>query len=307
MSNQHIVRHPSGQPTGGQFAESQRASAGIALGLESDGGALIVADAIDQLEAEEGLYPDVLQDRSGAVEQMRANPDDPALAKYARRMLDTAPELLDANPTWQPASGVPAGDEMYSKTYGGRALTTDGQYRSTTEINKMIRADIKNAVAGGYLPEDLDYRVHKHDSSLSSSINITAEGTGPLEYYDRRDALRGYGEPQLQKSPYVKEIEKRLGKIAFQYNWDGSDTQSDYFDVNFYQDARVVSPLDAARSRAYELRAKSAKAHKAGDQEKAHALLADLKRVRRHHDDMYEMAEDIARDLGAQVDRYSRP
>ena len=302
------ARQPKGRPTGGQFAEEARAASGIALGAAADDeGARAVADAIEQLEAEEQVYPDATQNRSGAMEQLRQTPDDPAMQTYARWVLETAPALLPANPTWQPAQGVPRGEEMYSRSYGGRSLSVDGHYRTTAEVTKEIRADIKDAIAGGYLPGDLTYRVRKHDSATSSSVRIVAEGMGPHQFYDRRDAVTTYGDPYLQASPYVKEIEECLGKIAAQYNWDGSDTQSDYFDVNFYQHVEVANPLTTARNRAFALRDKAAKAHKAGDTEKAHQLLADLKQARREHDEVYELVEDIAHDLDAQPDRYYRP
>ena len=45
----------------------------------------------------------------------------------------------------------------------------------------------------------------------------------------------------------------------------------------------------------------------AGDTEKAHQLLADLKQARREHDDVYELVEDIARSLDVEPERYYRP
>lgn len=279
-NTEHRNRQPKGHPTGGQYASEQRASSGLRLGgdesaVEDD----VVDAAIEVLRKEEEVYPFTITDRTGLIDYLQGEHPDEMKEAIAKAQLDSAPRFLPENPTWRPADGVPRGDAMYSRSYGGKSLGQD--MHSIAQVNKGIRADIKEAQDGGYLPDDLTYRVIKNSAQ---SISITATGLSVRDYFDRRDSGR-FGE--LQPSPFVREVDKRLEAIAGQYNWNGSDSQIDYFDVNFYSSVRVESPVDAAVGRAR--RAKT-------PQDRAEAIEA--------YNQACEEAEQIAGDIGAE---YQRP
>lgn len=112
---------------------------------------------------------------------------------------------------------------MYERSYGEKY---DGSL-STTEIAKLIRADIKVAVAAGELPgKPVTYSVRSEYFSMGSSIDVEVRNyAGPVEE-------QGFGRPWMTQE--AGAIKARLEAISGAYNHDGSDIQVDYFDVNYY-------------------------------------------------------------------------
>jgi hypothetical protein len=167
---------------------------------------------------------------------------------------------------------------LYERSYGYKYAETFGaegagrtRYLSAAEIAKLMRADIKQAVAGGLLPADWKYSVRPHNFSGGRSIDITvksgggawqectgiipgsehtgtytkADGTVDTYTTDRSCGnvwCKAGGQYKDEPSAAYHDIltaeaqaaKMTLERIHFAYNHDGSDIQTDYFDVNFY-------------------------------------------------------------------------
>lgn len=114
---------------------------------------------------------------------------------------------------------------MYERSYGYKydELT---KYESTSETAKRIRADIRQAVNEGLLPgAPVKYSVR----SDVNSIDVMVKG------------WIGWGE-----DPNYEPAKMTLQRIHGAYNHDGSDIQSDYFDVNYYGSVVFETPEHAA-------------------------------------------------------------
>lgn len=174
---------------------------------------------------------------------------------------------------------------MYERSYGYKY--EEGERLSTTEIAKLIRADIKTAVRDGMLPAEWKYTVRTSYGANCSSIDVgvencadawvqcpgykigsrhelegggwTAAGCGNVwckaggQYKD--DAGAEYHDVLTEEAAVAKMT---LDRIHGAYNHDGSDSMVDYFDVNYYghvtfQDAR------SARWKAEERASKAAR------------------------------------------------
>ena len=133
---------------------------------------------------------------------------------------------------------------MYETTYGTKYEATKGLSR--VEIAKLIRADIKAAVKAGTLPA-AKYSVTCQSYAGGGSINIkvadvTKEGfvlhNEARLRWDLENPHAGlYNCPANVRdlySPEAVELKKTLEGIMAAYNYDGSDIQSDYFNVRFY-------------------------------------------------------------------------
>lgn len=124
---------------------------------------------------------------------------------------------------------------MYERSYGSKY---DGSL-STTEIAKRIRADIKAAVAAGELPgKPVSYSVRSAYFSGGSSIDVTIR--------DLPDAFVPEGERDRieRKSWLTREAFRVLSvveAIHWAYNHNGSESQVDYFDVNYYGHVEIES------------------------------------------------------------------
>lgn len=106
------------------------------------------------------------------------------------------------------------------------------------EIAAAVRNDIKEAVKRGDLPR-AKYSARLQRFAGGKSITITYADV-PFELFNPKflkfeietDGRKFYEGDRF--SPERKTLEKKLTEIASAYNFDGSDTQSDYFNVNFY-------------------------------------------------------------------------
>lgn len=113
-------------------------------------------------------------------------------------------------------------------------------------IAQRMRADIKAAVAAGDLPADVQYSVGVRRYAGGQSIDIRvavdrARVANPE--YDFRSA------DDAKRSPVNAEGRKiyaTLQAIHDAYNYDRSDVQVDYFDVNYYGSVDLVEPKPKA-------------------------------------------------------------
>ncbi len=128
--------------------------------------------------------------------------------------------------------------------------------RSTNDIAKAIRADIKAAMLKApsdpqSLPKGLkvSVRLDKFAGGCSINARITAFPVALLNPAAVVAQKLLPHEP-LRFSRYTKECDRVLavlGKLMAAYNFDKSDPQSDYFHVRFYGDASIHHEYYAAR------------------------------------------------------------
>jgi antirestriction protein len=138
---------------------------------------------------------------------------------------------------------------MYERHFTGRNCPTG--YVTGSEITKMMRADIKDAIKAGKLPGiTRNYSVTVDNYSGGRSIRIEARDLSdmwtkcsdshcnhwPCERgNERADVLTAEGQ----------RVQAVLKDIHSSYNYDASDSQVDYFNVNFYGDASIENPRQA--------------------------------------------------------------
>lgn len=109
---------------------------------------------------------------------------------------------------------------------------------STTEIARRFREDVKEAKRRGELPKGLKLGVRTKSYSGGSSIRVEikeAPGIRILNPEHLERELRGeptHGIPWIHDE--AKRLVDRLDGMLRAYNYDGSDSMTDYFDVNFY-------------------------------------------------------------------------
>lgn len=97
---------------------------------------------------------------------------------------------------------------------------------TTTEIAKAIRHDLKNQQAAGNLNKVLKFSVKTAYFAGGSSIRVNIKGAGEVRSPD------AWG-----RNVYTEEAKKALDvveAVVNSYNFDGSDTMTDYFHVRFY-------------------------------------------------------------------------
>lgn len=153
---------------------------------------------------------------------------------------------------------------MYERHYGHEYAKTQG--KSTTDIAKMIREDIKTAKAEGLLPQQWSYSVRSDSFSGGSSIDVEVkdcpdawqpcDGGVPGEPHRvcpnvwcsaRNDPAYAHAAtPHDVLTEEARAAEIALKRIHGAYNHDGSEIQVDYFDVNYYghvqfEDARSAN------------------------------------------------------------------
>jgi len=151
------------------------------------------------------------------------------------------------------------------RAYGSKAST---EYAPATQIAKWMRADIKVAHkfanapaenAGGVaipsgfsgIPKDIRITVRTESGSMYSSISIFVRNISPAWGWYTAPVRGVYDDEwELKKTatPELLRLVRELEEIHWAYNWDGSDTMTDYFDVRYYggvhlvTDERVVTP-----------------------------------------------------------------
>jgi hypothetical protein len=115
------------------------------------------------------------------------------------------------------------------------------QSLSIVQIAKFVREDIAAAIAAGKLPEmKVSVRVQKYSGGRSLHVNITELQQG-FRLFNRerlRNDVENPHAPPTRLPIYTGAGEglfAAIKRIVNAYNYDRSDIQSDYFDVNFYE------------------------------------------------------------------------
>jgi hypothetical protein len=129
--------------------------------------------------------------------------------------------------------------EMYQRVYGSKYDNT----LTTTQIAKLIRADIRQAIKSGDIPK-IKASVRTRYFAGGSSIDIAIKETSfpilnPI-YLDKyfRDEQINFNTTQ-RYTDQLNDVIRKLRAISTSYNHDGSESQVDYFDVNFYSNVSL--------------------------------------------------------------------
>lgn len=153
----------------------------------------------------------------------------------------------------------------YEIAYGSRY---DGKL-STKEIAARVRAEIKALVKAGSLPPDWKFYVRYRGFAGGTSIDVTAQSpvatylcapgwvsAGPNErHLDlpikgewKSCIIRANDQWHVSRddaeAPGVAWVRTLLDGLLRSYNYDGSDIQTDYFNVNFYGHVAVTTVGD---------------------------------------------------------------
>lgn len=150
-------------------------------------------------------------------------------------------------------------DTVYGPKFE-RALTT-------TQIAARFRADVKAAMARGELPRvTLHVRTKYFSGGSSIDVDVVAVPAGfPVlnaartrwEAAHPHDFLGNHPDPELRwrHAERTRTLLEQLGAMLNAYNYDGSDIQSDYFNVRFYGHVNIAHRLEQAeRARILETR-----------------------------------------------------
>lgn len=134
---------------------------------------------------------------------------------------------------------------MYERRYGALC----DKNRPVKDDAALIRRTIRAAVKAGDLPADWAYSVRFRRRTGGSSIDAYATAPRPIyaadpDRYDHphvRNAETGewvtaYADRMTGEA---RRVEHFLSGLLAAYNFDGSETQVDYWDVKFYGMARV--------------------------------------------------------------------
>ena len=175
---------------------------------------------------------------------------------------------------------------MYERSYGHKYADQRG--KSTAEIARMIRADIKQAVGEGLLPERWTYSVRSDNFTGGSSIDVevrdcadawqVCDGSVPgrpgfachnVWCSARNDPAYAHAAESHDVLTEEAEAAKMtLKRVHGAYNHDGSESQVNYFDVNYYghvefEDARSAEFRAREKESAAARRAETAQAAQA--------------------------------------------
>jgi hypothetical protein len=130
--------------------------------------------------------------------------------------------------------------------------------KSTAEIAKSIRADIKAAIKAGKLPKGIKVstRIHCYAGGSSIRVEVTELPDGfPVVSRERFAYLRANPRETLFSLPYeLRERESpeglavlaTLNAIVDVYHWDESDISADYFHCNFHRRISISDDLAGA-------------------------------------------------------------
>lgn len=162
--------------------------------------------------------------------------------------------LFDTSVVWHHSAVM--NDALLSVAEGVKMETVYGEKYAATkdlsrvEIAKLIRADIKAAVASGALPA-AKYRVWTESYSGGSSIDVEigafwiANLFNPERLEREANNLGVCGHDRY--SAAAMRVIGAVRSIVAAYNYDGSDIASDYFHVRFYSSVDFDGGWETAR------------------------------------------------------------
>jgi hypothetical protein len=126
--------------------------------------------------------------------------------------------------------------KIKSLEYNGNCPTVGDKWNnkinklSTTEIAKLIRQDVAKVFNK---KEGWKFSITSEYFSGGSSINLRVKES-PVVLHEYNEEL-GY-QTLNENGKYIK---KQLEELIDAYNYDGSDTQTDYFYRNYYSNVSI--------------------------------------------------------------------
>jgi hypothetical protein len=139
---------------------------------------------------------------------------------------------------------------MTNRSEGSKYVATKNL--RDTEIAKLIRGDIKAAIAAGDLPKGLKCSVRTSGSSTHSAIDITVTAVpAGFLYWTEAFLVHDLMHPHVcfdgdRTTEEAQAIVRKLEQIHGAYNFDNSDSQTDYFHVRYYGGANFSWKLTGA-------------------------------------------------------------
>lgn len=133
----------------------------------------------------------------------------------------------------------------------GEKLKTDGvNQHDAADIAKRIRQDIKAMLPPGFKPSMFTVRSSKYSMGQSIKIGVKEVPEG-FRLFESEATEDQYGDKRYPMTRDALALLKALKAIGNAYRYDNSDSQTDYFDTNFYFDAGYDRDLmDAQRGMA---------------------------------------------------------
>lgn len=137
-----------------------------------------------------------------------------------------------------------------------------------TEIRKQVRKDLAAATAAGVIPDAAAFSVRGDHNSITVEITawpgcplntayteaVIAQASGDtslMATWDRDHDLDWRGRARrtdrLEVTTAVNDVLALLEVLVNRHNYNNSDTQTDHFDVGYYDSISATSLIDMAR------------------------------------------------------------
>ncbi len=118
----------------------------------------------------------------------------------------------------------------------------------TPDIAKRFREDLKAAIAAKEIPKiTCSVRSQRFAGGSSITVEVTAIPTTlRLLGQEYLQELQHAGSGTLRYTAEARDLLSKLEAMLAAYNFDGSDTMSDYFYVNFYAHVNFDHRLEDA-------------------------------------------------------------
>jgi hypothetical protein len=112
------------------------------------------------------------------------------------------------------------------------------RWRSSAEVARLVRADLRAAQARGALPPSAVFSVRSDSFAGGQSLRVQ------IRNLPDREILDDHPDFPRRLSPAARELERAVRRVANAYNRDRSDSQSDVFDVHYYAHVSIETEAD---------------------------------------------------------------
>jgi hypothetical protein len=129
----------------------------------------------------------------------------------------------------------------------------DTQGLDVKELAALVRADIKEAIKSNQLPKGkYSVRIERYSGGRSINVSISDFEFPIIDREGYLASKTGY-DPRVSRYTRIATLAlKAVDRILNQYNFDDSDSQTDYFHVRFYGDAKFDWKYEAKETDAID-------------------------------------------------------
>lgn len=123
----------------------------------------------------------------------------------------------------------------------GPSATEGEHYDQNMDVKtvaKNIRAELKKAQIGGWLPDNLDYSVRIDRFAGGQAVRIGVDGLTDDQLRCEDDNPNNFGS---RRTDEAAELSDRITQIGEAWNRDDSDTMTDYFSNHYYLSVNLNS------------------------------------------------------------------